>query len=138
MAILPTTRTIRQTWARCALPQHLPIGVSPENLAEEIPFTFTDGNKGHMTREERLTHVALHGGCHSGEVGRIFWQLSVRPPSPSIFARPSLRRDGKVSLSPFRLDDRSTSVFQSSSFAGLRRSGMERRVRWLARLSATR
>ena len=36
-------------------------GVSPKNLAEAIPLTFRDGNKGHMTREERLTHAALHG-----------------------------------------------------------------------------
>ncbi|MGV1834632.1 DinB family protein [Rhizobium rhizogenes] len=55
-------------------------GVSPEKLAEAIPFTFTDGDKGYMTREEMLTHVALHGGYHRGEVGRILWQLSVTPP----------------------------------------------------------
>jgi uncharacterized damage-inducible protein DinB len=54
--------------------------VSPENLAEAIQFTFTDGNKGYMTREEMLTHVALHGGYHRGEVGRILWQLSITPP----------------------------------------------------------
>ena len=54
--------------------------VSPENLSEAIPFTFTDGDKGYMTREEMLTHVALHGGYHRGEIGRILWQLSVTPP----------------------------------------------------------
>jgi uncharacterized damage-inducible protein DinB len=55
-------------------------GVSPEYLAEAIAFTFTDGHEGYMTREEMLTHVALHGGYHRGEVGRIVWQLSSTPP----------------------------------------------------------
>lgn len=54
--------------------------VSSENLAESIRFTFTDGDKGYMTREEMLTHVALHGGYHRGEVGRVLWQLSITPP----------------------------------------------------------
>lgn len=54
--------------------------VSPADLAETIPFAFTDGDKGYMAREEMLTHVALHGGYHRGEVGRILWQLSVTPP----------------------------------------------------------
>lgn len=53
---------------------------SPADLSEAIPFAFTDGDKGYMTREEMLTHVALHGGYHRGEVGRILWQLSVSPP----------------------------------------------------------
>ncbi len=55
-------------------------GVSPENLTEAVPFIFTDGDKGYMTREEMLTHVALHGGYHRGEVGRLLWQLSITPP----------------------------------------------------------
>jgi uncharacterized damage-inducible protein DinB len=55
-------------------------GASPEDLAETIPFAFTDGDKGYMTREEILTHVVLHAGYHRGEVGRILSQLSVRPP----------------------------------------------------------
>lgn len=54
--------------------------VSPAKLSEAIPFAFTDGDKGYMTREEMLLHVALHGGYHRGEVGRILWQLSVTPP----------------------------------------------------------
>lgn len=53
---------------------------SSAHLSQAIPFSFTDGDKGHMTREEMLTHVALHGGYHRGEVGRILWQLSVTPP----------------------------------------------------------
>ncbi|MEZ2127943.1 MULTISPECIES: DinB family protein [unclassified Sinorhizobium] len=54
--------------------------VSPADLSEAIAFAFTDGDRGYMTREEMLTHVALHGGYHRGEIGRILWQLSVSPP----------------------------------------------------------
>lgn len=45
--------------------------VSPEDLAAEIAFTFTDGARGRMTREEMLAHVVTHGGYHRGEVGRL-------------------------------------------------------------------
>lgn len=55
-------------------------GVSPGDLTQAVAFTFTDGDKGYMTREEMLTHVALHGGYHRGEIGRILWQLSITPP----------------------------------------------------------
>lgn len=54
--------------------------VSPTTFSEALPFTFTDGVKGYMTREEMLTHVVLHGGYHRGEVGRILRQLSITPP----------------------------------------------------------
>ena len=54
--------------------------VSPAALSQSVAFTFTDGDKGCMTREEMLTHVALHGGYHRGEVGRVLWQLSITPP----------------------------------------------------------
>lgn len=54
--------------------------ISPGELSEPVAFIFTDGDKGCMTREEMLTHVALHGGYHRGEVGRILWQLSITPP----------------------------------------------------------
>lgn len=52
----------------------------PDQLSQPVAFTFTDGDKGYMTREEMLIHVALHGGYHRGEVGRLLWQLSVTPP----------------------------------------------------------
>ncbi len=54
--------------------------LSPTTLSDSICFTFTDGDEGCMTREEMLTHVALHGSYHRGEVGRILWQLSMTPP----------------------------------------------------------
>lgn len=54
--------------------------VSPEQLSELVPFVFTDGDKGTMSRQEMLMHVALHGGYHRGEIGRILAQLSITPP----------------------------------------------------------
>lgn len=54
--------------------------ISADALSEAVAFAFTDGDKGYMTREEMLTHVAVHAGYHRGEVGRILWQLSVTPP----------------------------------------------------------
>ncbi|KQV27542.1 damage-inducible protein DinB [Rhizobium sp. Root1203] len=54
--------------------------IAPGALSEAVPFMFTDGDRGYMTREEMLTHVALHGGYHRGEVGRILSQLSTTPP----------------------------------------------------------
>jgi uncharacterized damage-inducible protein DinB len=53
---------------------------TPPMLSETVAFTFTDGDKGYMTREEMLAHVVLHGGYHRGEVGRILWQLAIAPP----------------------------------------------------------
>ncbi|KQR68760.1 damage-inducible protein DinB [Rhizobium sp. Leaf384] len=46
-------------------------GVTDADLDERIDFTFTDGQKGRMSREEMLAHVITHGGYHRGEVGRL-------------------------------------------------------------------
>lgn len=54
--------------------------ITPELLAESIPFTFTDGGNGLLTREEMLIHIATHGGYHRGAIGRILAQLSITPP----------------------------------------------------------
>jgi uncharacterized damage-inducible protein DinB len=54
--------------------------LSQPHLSEPVAFTFTDGDKGCMTRQEMLTHVVLHGGYHRGEIGRILAQLSITPP----------------------------------------------------------
>ncbi|QEL25647.1 damage-inducible protein DinB [Bosea sp. F3-2] len=51
-----------------------------EELSESITFTFTDGDRGCMTREEMLMHVALHSAVHRGEVCRILSQLAITPP----------------------------------------------------------
>lgn len=54
--------------------------VSEQGLADLVAFTFTDGDKGCMTRQEMLTHVVLHGGYHRGEIGRMLAAVAVSPP----------------------------------------------------------
>ena len=54
--------------------------LSPEQLAENIAFTFTDGDKGLMSREEMLVHVSTHGAYHRGGAGRIMAQAGTPPP----------------------------------------------------------
>ncbi len=54
--------------------------VTPDRLSERLPFVFTDGDRGNMSREEMLAHVVTHGGYHRGEVGRIMLQLSIALP----------------------------------------------------------
>ncbi|KAA3517736.1 damage-inducible protein DinB [Agrobacterium vitis] len=54
--------------------------ITADQLLEKIAFSFTDGDKGTMTREEMLTHVVIHGGYHRGEVGRILSQASAPLP----------------------------------------------------------
>lgn len=49
-------------------------------LAEMLDFTFTDGDKGRMSREEILLHVVTHGGYHRGNVGQVLKSISVAPP----------------------------------------------------------
>ena len=51
-----------------------------EQLSKNIAFAFTDGDKGFMSREEMIMHVALHGGYHRGEVGRLLTRLSLETP----------------------------------------------------------
>jgi len=54
--------------------------VALDHLSEPVPFVFTDGDKGSMSRQEMLTHVIIHGGYHRGEVGRLLSQISIAPP----------------------------------------------------------
>lgn len=54
--------------------------VTPADLAVPIAFTFTDGDRGFMTGEEMITHVATHGGYHRGEVGQILKRLHLPLP----------------------------------------------------------
>jgi len=53
--------------------------LSPEQLAERIDFTFTDGAAGAMTREEMLMHVITHGAGHRGQVSAVMLLYSVQP-----------------------------------------------------------
>jgi uncharacterized damage-inducible protein DinB len=54
--------------------------VSEAELEETIAFRFTDGDRGCMSRQEILTHAAIHGAYHRGEVGRILRQIEAPLP----------------------------------------------------------
>jgi uncharacterized damage-inducible protein DinB len=54
--------------------------LAEDDLAESIAFRFTDGDQGRMSRQEILTHAAIHGAYHRGEVGRILRQISAALP----------------------------------------------------------
>lgn len=51
--------------------EHYVTSSSPQQLEEVVRFTFTDGDKGAMSREEMLLHVITHGGYHRGNVGEM-------------------------------------------------------------------
>jgi uncharacterized damage-inducible protein DinB len=55
-------------------------GLAPAGLAEVLDFTFTDGDRGRMSREEILLHVITHGGYHRGNVGQVLKSVSLAPP----------------------------------------------------------
>ncbi|NVZ20823.1 DinB family protein [Pseudomonas costantinii] len=87
--------TVSEQWYRDYLRN-----TSAENLSEAIPFVFTDGDKGYMTREEMLTHVVLHSGYHRAEIGRILAQHSITPPWDTFAVHlhqtePARRQQGK-------------------------------------------
>ena len=54
--------------------------LSPDRLAEVVDFTFTDGDRGRMTREEILLHVIAHGTYHRGNVGQVLKSIGIVPP----------------------------------------------------------
>ena len=55
-------------------------GLAAPALSEALDFTFTDGDRGRMSREEVLLHVLTHGGYHRGNVGQVLKSISVAPP----------------------------------------------------------
>ncbi len=70
----------REVRATDAWYQQYVAGVSDATLAEVIDFSFTDGDKGRMSREEMLMHVTLHGTYHRGNVGQLLKLVPVVPP----------------------------------------------------------
>ncbi len=54
--------------------------VTVAQLNTKIPFRFTDGDSGTMTREEMLLHVITHGSYHRGNVGQVLRSIAVAPP----------------------------------------------------------
>lgn len=59
-------------------------GIDDTRLRESVPFTFVDGSKGTMTREEMLLHVATHAGYHRGSIGQILEDLGAGSPPDSL------------------------------------------------------
>ena len=59
-------------------------GLDADGFAERIPFRFTDGDTGTMTRAEMLHHLLLHGTYHRGAAGRILAVHGVQPPRDAI------------------------------------------------------
>lgn len=55
-------------------------GLTASSCAEVLDFTFTDGDRGRMSREEILLHVITHGAYHRGNVGQVLKFISVVPP----------------------------------------------------------
>ena len=55
-------------------------GLQAAALTEVLDFSFTDGDRGRMSREEILLHVITHGGYHRGNVGQVLKSISVVPP----------------------------------------------------------
>lgn len=55
-------------------------GLTATALPEVLDFTFTDGDRGRMSREEILLHVITHGGYHRGNVGQVLKSISIAPP----------------------------------------------------------
>ena len=53
--------------------------LDPDQLAERIDFTFTDGAMGRMSREEMLMHIVTHGTGHRGQVSAVMLLNSVPP-----------------------------------------------------------
>jgi uncharacterized damage-inducible protein DinB len=77
--------------------------IEPAALAEKIAFSFTDGDRGYMSRAEMITHAALHGSYHRGEAGRILMQSGIEAPwdTFAVFIhedQPERRRQGTPEL----------------------------------------
>jgi len=58
--------------------------IDATRLREPVPFVFTDGDKGTLTREEMLLHVATHAGYHRGSIGQILEDLGLESPPDSL------------------------------------------------------
>lgn len=50
------------------------------HLEERISFSFTDGDKGSMTRQEILFHLLAHGAYHRGNIGMVLSECGIDRP----------------------------------------------------------
>ncbi len=58
--------------------------LDPARLADVVEFTFIDGDRGAMTREEILLHVVNHRTYHRGHVAALMYQVPVFPPTSDL------------------------------------------------------
>ncbi|MBT0571761.1 DinB family protein [Curvibacter sp. CHRR-16] len=54
--------------------------ISTDKLQEAVTFTFTDGDRGNMTRLEMLLHLHAHGTYHRGQVSQMLKDAGLTPP----------------------------------------------------------
>lgn len=54
--------------------------LSETDLAYQLEFSFTDGDRGRMSREEILHHLIAHGAYHRGNVGQNLRLIGLAPP----------------------------------------------------------
>ena len=78
---LPTLEQLRAEVERTDQAYLALVGrLDASKLPEVLDFTFTDGDKGRMSREEILLHIVTHGSSHRGNVGQVLKSISVTPP----------------------------------------------------------
>ena len=58
--------------------------LEPQRMADVVEFVFIDGDRGAMTREEILLHVANHRTYHRGHVAALMYQVPVFPPTTDL------------------------------------------------------
>lgn len=58
--------------------------LDPSRMGEVVEFAFIDGDRGAMTREEILLHVANHRTYHRGHVAALMYQVPVFPPTTDL------------------------------------------------------
>lgn len=58
--------------------------LSHDTLNEEVNFKSISGNKGSMTRNEILLHIANHATYHRGFIADMFYQIPAKPPTTDL------------------------------------------------------
>jgi uncharacterized damage-inducible protein DinB len=61
--------------------------IAPDELTQQVAFAFTDGDAGHMSREEMLMHVITHGGYHRGQAGQMLRVNADATPPRDLYTR---------------------------------------------------
>jgi uncharacterized damage-inducible protein DinB len=104
-ATTPTVAELRATIAQAdAWLVDYAAGATAEELAREIEFEFTDGDRGCMRAEEILLHLLTHGNIHRGMAERVLAVHGLNRPADTFthflhLTNPS-RRNGKTASKP--------------------------------------